>query len=193
MPDLATALPAPADGGKTYRFRLRTGIKYSNGISAKPEDFRRAIERVFIINHGGGPATFFYSGLAGATRCVVHPPALRPRAGIVANDRANTVTFHLTAPDPEFLDKKSALPFADAVPAGTPGRQLSPGRLPATGPYLTRRFAPGKAGFWSGTHCSASGPTRHNPAATPTGSSCGSASRPGRRSAPSRMVTPTCC
>jgi len=46
VPDLATALPVPADGGKTYRFRLRTGIKYSNGVLVKPEDFRRAIERV---------------------------------------------------------------------------------------------------------------------------------------------------
>ena len=144
VPDLATALPAPADGGKTYRFRLRTGIKYSNGILVKPEDFRRAIERVFIINHGGGPATFFYSGLAGAPRCERNPRHCDLAQGIVANDRANTVTFHLTAPDPEFLDKL-ALPFAYAVPAGTPGRQLSPGQLPATGPYLTRSFAPRKS------------------------------------------------
>jgi peptide/nickel transport system substrate-binding protein len=64
--------------------------------------------------------------------------------GIVANDRANTVTFRLTAPDPEFLDKLT-LPFADAVPVGTPGRQLSPGQLPATGPYLTQSFAPRKS------------------------------------------------
>jgi peptide/nickel transport system substrate-binding protein len=144
VPDLATALPVQADGGKTYRFRLRTGIKYSNGVVVKPEDFRRAIERVFIINHGGGPATFFYSGISGAPRCERIPQHCDLAQGIVANDRANTVTFHLTAPDPEFLDKLT-LPFADAVPVGTPGRQLSPGQLPATGPYLTQSFAPRKS------------------------------------------------
>ena len=120
VPDLATALPVPADSGKTYRFRLRPGIRFSSGTLVRPQDFRRALERVFIINHGGGPAAFFYSGLAGASQCERIPQHCDLAQGIVANDRANTVTFHLTAPDPEFL-YKLALPFADAVPAGTPG------------------------------------------------------------------------
>src|SRR5262249_42103289 len=54
----------------------------------------------------------------------------------------NTVTFNLTAPDPEFPDKL-ALPFADAVPAETPDHQVSPEQLPATGPYMTQSFVPG--------------------------------------------------
>ena len=45
---------------------------------------------------------------------------------------SGTVTFHLTAPDPDFL-YKLALPMADAVPAGTPLHARLP--LPATGPY----------------------------------------------------------
>lgn len=31
VPDLATALPVPSDGGKTYTFRLRPGLRYSTG------------------------------------------------------------------------------------------------------------------------------------------------------------------
>src|SRR5262249_17258162 len=61
--------------------------------------------------------------------------------GIVANDRAGTVTFHLTAPDPEFL-YKLAFPFADAVPLTTPVHQVGPAQLPATGPYMTQSFVP---------------------------------------------------
>lgn len=38
---------------------------------------------------------------------------------------------------------KLAFPFADAVPAGTPGHLVSPVRLPATGPYVTQSFVPG--------------------------------------------------
>src|SRR5215831_12442339 len=30
VPDLATTLPVPTDGGKTYVFQLRPGIRYSN-------------------------------------------------------------------------------------------------------------------------------------------------------------------
>jgi YVTN family beta-propeller protein len=69
VPDLATALPVPTDNGTTYSFRLRPGIRYSSGALVRPEDFRRALERVFRINQGGGPASFFYSSLLGAGQC----------------------------------------------------------------------------------------------------------------------------
>jgi peptide/nickel transport system substrate-binding protein len=61
--------------------------------------------------------------------------------GIVADDRAKTVTFHLVAPDPEFL-YKLALPFAYVVPAGTPPRDVGTRPLPATGPYVIASYRP---------------------------------------------------
>src|SRR5262245_40324334 len=45
VPDLATAIPQPTDGGRTYTFRLRDGIRYSNGAAVQPADIRRGIER----------------------------------------------------------------------------------------------------------------------------------------------------
>jgi peptide/nickel transport system substrate-binding protein len=141
IPDLARGLPVPSDNGKTYTFRLRAGIRYSNGQPVRPEDFRHALERVFILNHGLGPAAYFYSGIVGAASCERHPQGCTLTRGIVTDDQADTVTFHLTAPDPDFLDKL-AIPFADAVPAGTPDRLLSAVHIPATGPYLTRSFQP---------------------------------------------------
>jgi YVTN family beta-propeller protein len=141
VPDLARALPVPVGNGTTYTFRLRAAIRYSNGQPVRPEDFRRAIERVFILNRGPGPASYFYSGIVGATACEQHYQDCTLSAGIVTSDRAGTVTFHLTAPDPDFPDKL-ALPFADAVPAGTPDRLLSAAQIPATGPYLTRWLDP---------------------------------------------------
>jgi peptide/nickel transport system substrate-binding protein len=85
VPDLATALPVPADGGKTYIFRLRPGIRFSSGTPVRPQDFRRALERVFRINHGGGPAAFFYSGLAGASQCERIPQHCDLAQGIVTS------------------------------------------------------------------------------------------------------------
>lgn len=141
VPDLATSLPVPGDGGTTYTFHLRAGIRYSNGAPVTADDFRHAIERVFAINHGGGPAGY-YTGIAGSQGCERAPSRCDLSRGIVADDRAGTVTFHLTAPDPEFL-YKLALSFADAVPARTPDRQVEPAQLPATGPYMTQSYAPG--------------------------------------------------
>ena len=45
VPDLATALPEVSADGLTYRFVLRSGIRYSNGEPVRPEDFRRGIGR----------------------------------------------------------------------------------------------------------------------------------------------------
>jgi peptide/nickel transport system substrate-binding protein len=138
VPDLATTLPAPVDGGRTYIFHLRPGIRYSNGTPVRPEDFRHAIERGFAIN--AGPASY-YTGIVGAAQCQRAPARCNLARGIVTSDRAGTVTFHLTAPDPEFL-YKLAFPLADAVPAGTPDHQVGPAQLPATGPYMTQSFVP---------------------------------------------------
>ena len=140
VPDLATALPAPADDGLAYTFHLRPGIRYSNGMLVRPEDFRRAIERDFRLSHLGGGAGW-YVGVAGAGRCLQAPARCDLRRGIVTNDTANTITFHLTAPDPDFL-YKLAFPFADAVPPATPDHPVGPAQLPATGPYMTQSFTP---------------------------------------------------
>src|SRR5262249_31832048 len=141
VPDLAQALPTPAGHGLTYTFHLRPGLRYSTGAPVQPEDFRRAIERVFGLTQMSGAAAI-YSGLAGARACDKAPGRCDLARGIVTNDRANTITFHLTAPDPDFL-YKLAFSSAAAVPAGTPGHLVRPSQLPATGPYMTQSFVPG--------------------------------------------------
>src|SRR5260370_35792753 len=65
VPDLATAIPKPTDGGKTYLFQIQRGIKFSNGQVMKPSDFVTTFERQFTVP---GP-TSFYSGIIGASAC----------------------------------------------------------------------------------------------------------------------------
>jgi YVTN family beta-propeller protein len=145
VPDLATALPVPADGGRTYTFRLRAGLRYSTGALVRPEDFRRAIERVFMINKRGNPnIPPVYAGIVGAAQCERDPGPCNLARGIVANDAAGTVTFHLTAADPEFL-YRLAFSWAYPVPPGTPDHPVSAAQLPATGPYMTQSLVPGRS------------------------------------------------
>lgn len=138
VPDLAVSLPAPTDGGRTYTFRLRPNIRYSTGRTLEPADVRWTVERDFELQ---SPGLGFYEDIVGASACAQHPKGCDLSRGIVADDRSRTVTFHLVAPDPEFL-YKLALTFADIVPSGTPARPAGTHPLPATGPYVIASYVP---------------------------------------------------
>jgi peptide/nickel transport system substrate-binding protein len=138
VPDLATAIPTPTDGGKTYVFHIRKGIKFSNGQVMKPSDFIKTFERQFTVP---GP-TSFYSGIVGANKCSTKGCDLS--SGVVADDQNYTLTIHLTAADPEFLDKL-ALPFAYVVPASTSSKLTGNNVPPGTGPYMWQSYNPNTA------------------------------------------------
>ncbi len=141
VPDLATAIPKPTDGGKTYVVTVRKGVTFSTGREVKPSDFAYTYTREFKVP---GPGTGFFSGLVGGKACLKKPKACDLSKGVVADDAAGTVTFHLTGPDPDFL-QKLASPFGWVVPAGTPNRDTGTNPLPATGPYMIKSYKPDRA------------------------------------------------
>jgi YVTN family beta-propeller protein len=136
--DLATSLPSPTDGGRTYTFRLRSGIRYSNGRPVQATDFRSTFERNYTLE-----SPLMYDGIVGDAQCRKQPKRCDLSRGIVADDVAHTVTFHLIRPDPDFL-YKLASPFAYVLPGGTPRRPAGTHPLPATGPYMIATYEPGR-------------------------------------------------
>jgi YVTN family beta-propeller protein len=137
VPDLALAIPAPQAGGTQYTFVLRPGLRYSNAAPVRPQDFRYALERVFQLDPY---ERSFFSGLAGAGECQTGSPCDLSRA-ITVDDHARTVTFHLTTPDENFLDKL-AFAFTAPVPASVPAHEVGTSPVPATGPYMITRYVP---------------------------------------------------
>lgn len=133
VPDLATSVPAPTDGGRTYTFELRSGIRYSNGEIVAPGDFRRALERGFRLD--ASAHSFFYGGLFGGEACGSEPRTCDLSRGIVTDDATGAVTFHLVEPDPEFLFKLT-LAYAYPVPPSTAGEHQRTQGVPGTGPYM---------------------------------------------------------
>src|SRR5215510_5020161 len=95
------------------------------GESATPtapvraSDFRRGMQRELSF----GTAAFYYQGIVGAPACLQHPASCDLSAGIVTNDTAGTVTFHLSQPDPDF-PYKLALLLAAPAPPGAPGHVI---------------------------------------------------------------------
>jgi peptide/nickel transport system substrate-binding protein len=68
VPDLAEAIPAAQDGGKTYVFKLRTGIKFSNGQDLTPKDVVSSFERLFKVSNPNAGSLF--NGIVGADACI---------------------------------------------------------------------------------------------------------------------------
>ena len=141
VPDLAQTLPTPTDGGLTYTFTLRPGIRYSNGTLLKASDLRRGIERGFSTDAVNNGDPLYLSGIEGADACVLHPGPCDLSRGIEVDDPAGTVIFHLTGPDPDFLDKL-AMHWASPAPPSSPPHDVGIDPLPGTGPYMISQYVP---------------------------------------------------
>jgi YVTN family beta-propeller protein len=134
VPDLARTIPTPTDGGKTYTFRLRPGMRYSDGRLVSAVDFRRSVRRglmnlpdLYGTLHLLVPRT-----CAGRTRCDVS-------RGVIAH--GDTVTFRLSAPNPHFLLQLAAVP---PIPQGTRLKSDPTKPPPGTGPYMVESFVPSR-------------------------------------------------
>ena len=140
VPDLAVSIPTPTDGGRTYTFQLRPGVRYSSGETVGPADIRRGIERFYRLGPG---EALYYDVIVGASACRRRPAKCDLSRGIVADVAANTVTIHLTRPDPNLI-YSLALPLAHAVAPSAPRTEASGRGLPATGPYVIASHRPGR-------------------------------------------------
>ena len=140
VPDLAEALPKPENGGKRYTFKLRRGIKFSNGRELTVDDVVATFRRIFKVSSPTSGS--FYNVIVGADACL-KSPATCTLPGVVGDAKAGTVTFNLVAPDSEFLDKL-AFPHAFIVPADSPARDVGVTPLPGTGAYRIVSYDPKK-------------------------------------------------
>ena len=126
--NLAESVPAPSDGGRTYTFRLRRGLVYSNGERVTAGDFRFALERTLRVGIAGG----YFAAIRGAARCT--PERCDLSRGIATDDATRTIVVRLEEPDPDLL-YKLALPYASVLPRSIGGALPAKLPLPATGPY----------------------------------------------------------
>lgn len=139
VPDLAEAIPEPQDGGKTYVFKLRDGIKFADGSDMTPKDVVASFQRIFKIN--GPTSGSFYNNIVGADKCLADGESCTLEGGIVADEEAGTVTFHLVQPDSEFFDKL-AVPHASILPSETAASDAGTTYIPGTGAYVIESYDP---------------------------------------------------
>jgi YVTN family beta-propeller protein len=140
VPDLATSLPQPTDGGKTYAFTVRPGIQFSTGVQLQASDIERGVFRDLTIDPGWAAT----SHILGADACVAHKAKCNIDKGVVVDDTARSIVFHLSEPDPDFLTKLAY--FGMAVAPGAPATEAKV-PLPGTGPYEISSYS--KAGVFA--------------------------------------------
>jgi peptide/nickel transport system substrate-binding protein len=141
VPDLAESIPTPTNGGKTWVFTLRKGIKFSNGKPVTVQDVVASFQRIFKVKSptSGG----FYAGIVGATACLAKPAGCTLKGGVSGDAKTNTVTINLIAPDPE-LKYKLAVPHASILPADAPVNDAGTKPVPGTGAYYFASYNPNK-------------------------------------------------
>ncbi len=141
VPDLATALPVVSNGGLTYTFTLRKGIKFANGAPVTVNDVKATFERLFKVSNPN--AGTWYNVIKGGDACV-KTPATCSLSGVSVNAATNTVTFTLVHQDAEFLDQM-AVPFGAILPASTPAKDQGSTPVPGTGAYMFKSYDPNKS------------------------------------------------
>jgi peptide/nickel transport system substrate-binding protein len=135
VPDLAAALPLATAGGTSYAFRIRAGIRYSDGRLLRAADFRRALVRELALR---GPSATSFSKVVGAARCMGNRRCDLSRGMVV--DGPLRLTIRLTAPDPRLFYSLTALA---PVPPGTPLHDVGTRPVSSTGPYEIQSYVPG--------------------------------------------------
>jgi len=137
VPDIATALPRPTNGGRTYTFQLKDGVRFGPPVNREvtSRDVAYAMQRLANPKNGGQYA-FYYRVISGWTAAEKGANTI---SGITTpNDR--TIVFNLTQPTGDFL-YRMAMPATGPIPRevancfeGQPGKY---GRnLVSTGPYM---------------------------------------------------------
>jgi peptide/nickel transport system substrate-binding protein len=138
VPALAKDMPEISSDGLTYKFTLRSGVKYSDGTTVKASDFKYAIKRLFLID---SPGVGFFTNIVGADQ--FSKTKKGDISGITTNDATGAITIKLAKPQGDFQNILATI-FAAPVPNGTPPKDQSTTPIPSTGPYMISSYKPNR-------------------------------------------------
>ena len=144
-PDLAETLGVPSDGGKTWTYKLRKGVKFEDGTPVKSADVKYAVLRsTDKVTFPDGP-TYFDTmlSLPKGYKGPYKSKGMNTDSAITTpND--STIVFHLTAPFAGF-DYLAQLPQTIPVPEAKDTGAKYKEHVVSSGPYMFASYAADKS------------------------------------------------
>jgi peptide/nickel transport system substrate-binding protein len=140
VPDIATEIPEPTDGGKTWTFKLKDGIKFGPPVNRAitSKDIKYAIERTAINKGALGSYANYYRPIIGITD--MEAGKANTASGITTPDD-QTIVFKLKAPTGDFA-YRLAMPATAPIPQEVAKCHTQRGEygryVISTGPYMTQ-------------------------------------------------------
>jgi peptide/nickel transport system substrate-binding protein len=145
VPDLATDLGTTPDGGRTWTFTLKDGVRFETGRPITSRDVKYGIERSFASDVIVGGPTYVLDLLDNRDDPYAGPyqDESDDKLGLpsVTTPDDRTITFTLTTPAPDF-PFVMALPSSSPVPVENDGAGAYGGDPISSGPYAVTSVDP---------------------------------------------------
>ncbi|TDW76156.1 ABC transporter substrate-binding protein [Kribbella pratensis] len=140
VPDLATDTGQVSDGGKTWTYKLKSGLKYADGSPIVAADIKYGVERSFAPELSGGLG-YHKSLLVGGDK--YQGPYKGGELASIETPDDTTIVFKLNKPYGDWPWIVSMPAFAP-VPKKADTDPAHYGEKPvASGPYQVKTYAPG--------------------------------------------------
>lgn len=145
VPDLATGLGTPSDGGKTWTYHIRSGLKFSDGTPITTKDVKYAIERSNYAPDvlSNGP-TYFHQYLVDNSPAYQGP--YKDKTGNLNSIQTpddTTIVFHLKQPFADF-DYLVSNPQTAPVPQAKDTGASYVNNIISSGSYKFTSYTDGK-------------------------------------------------
>jgi peptide/nickel transport system substrate-binding protein len=141
VPDLATDTGRPSDGGKTWTYTLKDGLKYADGTEITAADIKYGVERSFAPELSGGLG--YHKSLLAGAEAYKGPYAGGELASVETPD-TKTVVFHLKTAYGDWPWIASMPAFAP-VPKAKDDPKTYTQKPVASGPYQVDSYQQGSS------------------------------------------------
>jgi peptide/nickel transport system substrate-binding protein len=139
QPDLAESLGTSSDGGKTWTYTLRDGLKYEDGKPITSADVKYGVQRSFAQDVYDSGATYMVDLLANETDYA--GPYATPDKDLTSVETPDdrTLVFHFKGPQPD-ADWILSQMFTAPVPKAADNKEAYADHPISSGPYKIESY-----------------------------------------------------